>query len=393
MLASLIGQLRDFDLAEDSLQDAVEQALRHWPTRGVPDHPDAWLLTAARRRAINQLKRRASFSQKRAQLEVLAELQADTTDAMDEPITDERLRLIFTCCHPALALPARVALTLRTVGGLSTAEIARAFLVAEPTMAQRLVRAKRKIGVAAIPYRVPPAELWAERLDAVLYVVYFIFNEGYAASGATDLVRADLSAEAIRLCKLLIELAPDEPEVVGLLALMLFHDSRGPARIGSDGALITLEDQDRGLWNRSQIAEAERLLRGALQRPPAGPYRLQAAISGVHAHAECFAETDWEEILALYRLLGAQRPSPVIELNAAVAQSFAHGVDEAIATIERLDRDGALTGYQPFHAAHADLLRRAGRADEARDCYVRAIALTDNPTERQFLETRLRGLP
>jgi RNA polymerase sigma-70 factor (ECF subfamily) len=392
LLASLIGQLRDFDLAEDSLQDAVEQALRHWPTRGVPDHPDAWLLTAARRRAINQLKRRASFSQKRAQLEVLAELQADTTDAMDEPITDERLRLIFTCCHPALGLPARVALTLRTVGGLSTAEIARAFMVAEPTMAQRLVRAKRKIGVAAIPYRVPPAELWAERLDAVLYVIYFIFNEGYAASGATDLVRADLSAEAIRLCRLLIELAPDEPEVAGLLALMLFHDSRGPARIDSDGALITLEDQDRGLWNRSQIAEAERLLRGALQRLPAGPYRLQAAISGVHAHAECFAETDWDEILALYRLLGAQRPSPVIELNAAVAQSFAQGVDEAIAAVERLDRDGALDSYQPFHAARADLLRRAGRADEARECYVRAIALTDNPTERQFLETRLRGL-
>jgi RNA polymerase sigma-70 factor (ECF subfamily) len=244
--------------------------------------------------------------------------------------------------------------------------------------------------VAAIPYRVPPVELWAERLDAVLYVVYFIFNEGYAGRGATELVRADLCAEALRLGRLVVALAPDEPEAAGLLALMLFHDSRRQARIGGDGALITLEDQDRGLWNRSQMAEAEQLLQGALQRPPAGPYRLQAAISGVHAHAECFAATDWEEILALYRLLGAQQPSPVIELNAAVAQSFAHGVEEGIATIERLDRDGALDGYQPFHAARADLLRRAGRAAEARACYLRAIALTDNRTEQQFLETRLR---
>ncbi len=392
LLASLIGQLRDFDLAEDSLQDALEQALRHWPTRGIPDHPDAWLLTTARRQAINQLKRRANFSQKRAQLEVLARLQAETADTMDEPIADERLRLIFTCCHPALGLPARVALTLRTVGGLSTAEIARAFMVAEPTMAQRLVRAKRKISAAAIPYRVPPVELWAERLDAVLYVVYFIFNEGYAASGASKLVRADLSAEAIRLGRLLVALAPDEPEAAGLLALMLFHDSRRNARIGDDGALITLEDQDRGLWNCAQIAAAEQLLRGALNRPPAGPYRLQAAISGVHAHAESFAETDWNEIVALYRLLGAQRPSPVVELNAAVAQSFAHGVDEGLATIEGLGRDGALDGYQPFHAARADLLRRAGRAEEARECYLRAIALTDNPTEQRFLETRLREM-
>ena len=374
------------------MQDAVEQALIHWPTRGVPDHPDAWLLTTARRRALNQLKRRDNFSQKRAQLEVLAELQAEPVDAMDEPITDERLRLIFTCCHPAIGLPARVALTLRTVGGLSTAEIARAFMVAETAMAQRLVRAKRKISAAAIPYRVPSADLWAERLDAVLYVVYFIFNEGYAANGATALVRAELSAEAVRLGRLLVALAPDEPEAAGLLALMLFHDSRGDARVGDDGAMITLEDQDRALWNRSQIAEAERLLRGALQRSPAGPYRLQAAISGVHAHAECFAETDWQEIVALYRLLGALRPSPVVELNAAVAQSFAHGVDAGLAEVEALARDGALDDYQPFHAARADLFRRAGYTKEAKACYLRALALTDNPTEAQFLEGRLRAL-
>ena len=375
----------------------MEQALLHWPGRGVPDHPDAWLLTTARRHAINQLKRSANFSRKRVQLEVLAELQAEPADTMSadakiEPITDERLRLIFTCCHPALGLPARIALTLRTVGGLSTAEIARAFMVAETTMARRLVRAKRKIGAAAIPYRVPPVDLWSERLDAVLYVVYLIFNEGYAASGATELIRADLSGEAIRLGRLLVELVPHEPEAAGLLALMLFHNSRGPARTDQDGVFITLEDQDRELWDRKQIAEAEQVLHKALSRPPAGPYQLQAAISGVHAHARCFAETEWEEIVALYGLLDAERPSPVIKLNAAVARSFARGVEEGLAALEALDREGALEDYQPFHAARADLLRRAGQTNAARLSYSRAITLTENVTERRFLQARRQQL-
>ena len=397
LLASLIRQLRDFDLAEDSLQDAVEQALRHWPARGIPDHPDAWLLTTARRGAINQLRRQASFSRKRLQLEVLADLQAEpvdtmSADMMNEPITDERLRLIFTCCHPALGLPSRIALTLRTVGGLSTAEIAHAFMVAEATMAQRLVRAKRKISAAGIPYRVPPTELWAERLDAVLYVIYFIFNEGYTASGSTELIRADLSAEAIRLGRLLVTLVPDEPEVAGLLALMLFHDSRGSARTDQAGTFITLEEQDRKLWDRQQIAEADELLHRALSHSSAGPYRLQAAISGVHAHARCFADTEWEEIVALYELLDARRPSPVIKLNAAVAQSFARGVDEGLAAIDALVQDNELEDYQPFHAARADLFRRAGQTDAARDCYTRAITLTENAIERRFLEARLHEL-
>lgn len=259
-------------------------------------------------------------------------------------------------------------------------------------MAQRLVRAKRKIGAAGIPYRVPPTEMWAERLDAVMYVIYFIFNEGYTASGSTELIRADLSAEAIRLGRLLIALVPDEPEVAGLLALMLFHDSRGSARTDQDGIFITLEEQDRKLWDRQQIAEADELLHRALSHSSAGPYRLQAAISGVHAHARSFADTEWEEIVALYGLLDAKQPSPVIKLNAAVAQSFAPGVGEGLAAIEALAQDGALEGYQPFHAARADLLRRAGQTEAAKECYARAITLTENAIERRFLEARLHGL-
>lgn len=387
LLATLIGQLRDFELAEDALQDAVEQALTHWPTRGIPDHPEAWLLTTARRRALNQLKRRANFERKRSELAVLAALETDDEAAVDEPLPDDRLRLIFTCCHPALALPAQVALTLRTIGGLSTAQIARAFVVSESTMAQRLVRAKRKIGAAAIPYRVPPPTLWAERLDAVLYVVYFVFNEGYA--GAEQLIRAELVDEAIRLARLLSVLAPDEPEVDGLLALMLFHDSRRAARLDGQGRLMTLEQQDRRLWDRDKIRQADGLLRRALIRGPPGPYRLQAAISGVHARAGRFADTDWSEIVALYRLLGEIEPSPVVRLNEAVARSFADGVTEALEVIDGLAGDRSLDAYQPFHAARADLLRRVGRTSEAIAAYRRALALTDNPTERRFLEARL----
>ena len=390
MLATLIGQLRDFALAEDVLQDAVVAALRHWPDDGVPALPRAWLLRVARRKAIDRFRREANFAAKRDQLAVLAELeqQAGQEDE-DEELVDDRLRLIFTCCHPALAEPARVALTLRTVGGLTTPEIARAFLVAEPTMAQRLVRATRKIKAANIPYRVPPPDLWPERLESVLSVIYLIFNEGYAATTGDDLTRADLCREAIRLGRIVVELAPGEPEAAGLLALMALHDSRRPARTDGDGNLVTLEHQDRARWDRSGIGAGISLLLGALALGRVGRYQIQAAISAVHAQAEHYAATDWTEITLLYDRLLELQPSPVVELNRAVALSFAEGVEAGLAALDCLRRDGELARYQPFHAADADLLRRAGRLDDAAAAYRRALALTGNTAERRFLEDRL----
>ncbi len=393
MLATLIGQLRDFALAEDVLQDAVVAALRHWPDDGTPELPRAWLLRVARRKAIDRFRREANFAAKRDQLAVLAELeqQADHEDE-DEELVDDRLRLIFTCCHPALAEPARVALTLRTVGGLTTPEIARAFLVAEATMAQRLVRATRKIKAANIPYRVPPPDLWPERLESVLSVIYLIFNEGYAATAGDDLTRAELCREAIRLGRIMVELTPGEPEAAGLLALMVLHDSRRPARTDGDGNLVTLEHQDRARWDRTGIGAGISLLLGALALGRVGRYQVQAAISAVHAQAETYAATDWTEITLLYDKLLELQPSPVVELNRAVALSFADGVEAGLNALDLLRRAGGLERYQPFHAADADLLRRAGRRQDAAAAYRRALALTGNTAERRFLEHRLADL-
>ena len=330
-IATLIRVLGDFDLAEEAVQDAFIAALETWPTRGVPDNPGAWITTTARNRAIDRLRRRKRLSEK---IETLARESTTVSDlqAIDpEPaedamhIADDRLRLIFTCCHPALAMDARVALTLRVLGGLTTAEIARAFLVPEPTLAQRLVRAKRKIRDAGIPYRVPPPELLPERLDGVLYVLYLVFNEGYAATSGDSLVRRELSAEAIRLARVVNSLLPDEPEGIGLLALMLLHDARREARVGAGGELILLDDQDRSRWDRERIAEGQALVERALRMARPGPYQVQAAIAALHDEADTPASTDWTQIASLYRALGGMAPSPVVELNLAVAVAMADG--------------------------------------------------------------------
>ena len=393
ILATLVGQVRDIDLAEDVLQDAAVAALQHWPKSGVPLHPRSWLLQTARRKAIDRFRRDARFQAKREQLERLVALEERAPeDDAEESAVDQRLSLIFTCCHPALADQARVALTLRTLGGLTTTEISRAFLVPETTMAQRLVRAKRKIKATNIPYRIPPPHLWPERLTSVLSVIYFIFNEGYSATSGGKLTRSDLCNEAIRLGTILADLAPGEPEVAGLLALMMLHDSRRAARTDEDGNLITLEHQDRSRWNRKQIDTGERLLRKALAMGRPGSYQVQAAISAVHANARSYPATDWREITGLYRKLYELRPSWVVKLNEAVALSFTEGAEaglEAMAELQRLD---VLDRYQPFHAARADLLRRAGRRAEAADAYRRALELTKNAAEKGFLERRMREL-
>ncbi|HYY63815.1 MAG TPA: RNA polymerase sigma factor [Gaiellaceae bacterium] len=381
VLATLIGVLGDFELAEDALQDAVATAVERWPRDGMPDNPGAWLTATARNRAIDRIRREQTLARKTELLQRLAELETD--EDPDEPVPDDRLSLIFTCCHPALAPEAQVALTLRAVGGLTTTEIARAFLVPETTMGQRLVRAKRKIRDAGVPFRVPPEHLLPERLDAVLAVLYLVFNEGYVGTSAGRLVRGDLCEEAIRLAKLLAILMPDELEVLGLLALMLFHDSRRAARIAPDGTLILLEDQDRALWNRDRIAEGDRVLsrvRGI------GPYRIQARIAAVHAHAVEPAETDWRRIVELYDDLVALAPSPVVELNRAAAIAMAEGPDRGLSLIDRIE---GLDDYYLLHAARADLLRRDGRDDEAAAAYRRALELATNPVERSYFERRL----
>ncbi len=392
VLATLIRLLGDFDVAEEALHDAFTAAVEQWPRDGVPTNPRAWLVSTGRFKAIDAMRRRALFD---ASLAKLAEqLHADTSDVAewnDEGVEDDRLRLIFTCCHPALPADAQVALTLREVCGLTTEEIARAFLTGAPTVAQRIVRAKAKIRDARIPYQVPSRADLPGRLDTVLRVVYLVFTEGYSASSGASLTRSDLSGEAIRLGRLLIELLP-EPEVVGLLALMLLHESRRPARTSPAGELVLLDDQDRSLWNRDQIAEGSALMERALSSRRFGPYTLQAAIAAVHAEAPNAAATDWAQIVGLYDVLARADPSPVVELNRAVAVAMRDGPLAGLALIDAILARGDLRDYHLAHSARADLCRRLGRTAEARASYERALRLTRQEPERRFLERRLGEL-
>jgi RNA polymerase sigma-70 factor (ECF subfamily) len=396
VLATLIRQAGDFQLAEDAVQDAFEAAVTQWRRDGIPANPGAWITTAARRRAIDRLRRNQSVADRAERLAELARLDAQHEEepSMDDEsmIIDDRLRLIFTCCHPALEMPARVALTLRALGGLTTGEIARAFLVAEPTMGKRIVRAKRKIADAHIPYRVPADEELPDRLRGVLRVVYLIFNEGYAAAEGDRLVRAELCDEAIRLGELLCRLMPDDAEVWGLLALMVLHDARRAARVDPSGSYVALDEQDRSLWDQDRIqqglAKLERAVR--LRRP--GEYQLQAAITALQIQAPDAEATDWAHIAELYGALATLNPSPVVELNRAVAVGLASGPAAGLELLEPLLTDPALDRYQPLHAAHAELLSRADDTDGAARAYERAIALTTNAVERAELERRLGAL-
>jgi RNA polymerase sigma-70 factor (ECF subfamily) len=388
VLAALIARLGDFTLAEDALQDALVEALQHWEANGVPRNPGAWLTAVARRRAVDRLRRDSAFARKQAILQNLSETEQEDDD-MDE-IPDERLKLMFTCCHPSLPLEGQVALTLHTLGGLSTAEIARAFLVPVPTMAQRLTRARGKIRDAGIPYRVPPAHLLAQRLDALLATIYLIFSEGYCATSGEALIRQELCGEAIRLGRVLVGLLPDEPvyaEARGLLALMLLHDSRRDARVNHMDELVLLDEQDRSTWDQAQIREGVAILEGALSLRNVGPYQVQAGIAAVHAEAASPEETDWPQIVELYHILRTMAPSPVVDVNGAVAVAMADGPQVGLRLLYLLEPE--LRSYYPYHAACADLLRRTNQREAAADAYERALSLCQNQRERAYLQRRL----
>ncbi|WP_405926717.1 RNA polymerase sigma factor [Streptomyces sp. NBC_00035] len=389
VVATLIRVTGDWDLAEECAQDAFARALDRWRRDGVPSRPGAWLTTTARNRALDVLRREATGAAKLREVAVLARDEGPYDPGDDSEVGDDRLRLIFTCCHPALPIEARVALTLRTLAGLTTPEIARAFLVPEATMAQRLVRAKRKIRNAGIPYRVPPAHLLPERTTGVLGVVYLLFNEGYAATSGADLLRTNLCAEALRLARVLAQLMPDEPEVLGLLALLLLHDARRGTRVDAAGELVTLEDQDRTGWDRAAADEGAALLETALRRGRPGPYQIQAAIAACHTTAATAEETDWSDIAALYGELARFVPSAVVRLNRAVAVGMAEGPEAGLALVAELEGEGELDGYHLLPATRADLLRRSGRTADAAQAYGRALELVENEAERRFLEKRL----
>jgi len=391
VLATLIRLLGDFDRAEEALHDAFRAALEKWPEQGMPENPRAWLVSAGRFRSIDQLRRQARFDSFDPQTHDTAGENIPVPDAEDPSVADDRLRLIFTCCHPALAPDAQIALTLREVCGLTTEQIAQAFLTPVPTLAQRIVRAKGKIRDARIPYEVPAPEELAERLETVLRVIYLVFNEGYTASSGSELMRLDLASEAIRLGRLLVEMLP-ETEAMGLLALMLLHDSRRAARASSTGELILLEEQDRSLWNRAQIEEGAAMVERALSSRRFGPYSLQAAIAAVHCEAPRAADTDWNEIVYLYDVLLRIEHTPVIELNRAVAVAMRDGPAAGLALVDDLLARGDLAGYRLAHAARADLCRRLGRSADAREAYTRALALTQSEPEQQFLRRRLAEL-
>lgn len=393
LLALLIRQFRSFDVAEDALHDAYAKALQCWPADGVPDNPAAWIVTVARRCVLDRLKhqrRNVSF-----EYAPVATVDAPDIAGMAEersPIPDERLRLIFMCCHPSLAQPAQVALTLRSLCGLTTREIARAFVETESTTAQKLTRVKRKIAQAGVSYELPDPDEFVARLASVLAVIYFVFNEGYVASSGSHLLRPDLCTEAIRLGRLLHDLLPEQAEAAGLLALMLLHESRRAARTDADGALVVLEDQVRSRWNQAQIAEATAILDGALLQRRPGPYQIQAAIAALHARAPTAAETDWMQIYALYSALLRHLPTPVVELNAAVALAMSTSIDDALKWIDRIEQSGALDQYHLLHAAKGDLLRRSGQTDTARAHYLKARDLAKNRGERCYLERRILEL-